>query len=198
MIPFNVLLLYNNKRANIDGVFMLTKEYLKSVVFYDQDSGQMTWKKRPVWHFKTNSAWLTWNKRYAGKPAVTIDGKGYRVISINTKRYLVHRLVWLYVYGVWPKIIDHINGIKTDNRLCNLRNVSHGENHKNMKKAKNNTSGVTGVYFNKNRNLWCAQMKHNGVTYHIGSSKVFEEAVKMRKNEEAKLNFSKRHGFCDA
>ena len=172
----------------------ITADLLKKLVNYDEVSGEMYWLNRPVEMFKTKSAHAGWNKRLAGKKAVTIDGKGYLVISIFCKRYLVHRLIWLYVYGRFPKIIDHINGIRTDNRLVNLQEVTNQQNHMNQKRSSKNTSGATGVYLNKKRNLWCAQIKFNGSTYHIGSSKSFNDAVIMRKNEEKRLGFSERHG----
>jgi hypothetical protein len=172
----------------------VTAELLKKLVNYDELSGEMYWLNRPVEMFKTKSAYLGWNKRMVGKKAITTDGKGYLVVSIFCKRYLVHRLIWLYVYGKFPKIIDHINGIRTDNRLINLQEVTSQQNHMNQKRSSKNTSGVTGVYLHKKRNLWCAQMKFNGNTYHIGSSKNFNDAVSMRKNEEKRLGFSERHG----
>lgn len=173
---------------------MLTQDYLKKVVKYDFESGEIFWLKRPLEHFKNESSCNGWNKKYSGKKAVTLDGKGYRVMNIDGKRYLVHRLAWLYTYGEWPKVIDHCNGVKTDNRISNLVNGSIQQNHLNMRKAKNNTSGVTGVYLNTKRNLWCAQIKFKGKTRHLGSSKDFEGAVEIRKAEEKRLGFSVRHG----
>ncbi len=64
----------------------------------------------------------------------------------------------------------------------------------NQKINSQNTSGVCGVYFNKKSKIWCAQMKFNSKTYHLGSSKNFEDAVKLRKAEEKRLGFSERHG----
>lgn len=176
---------------------MLNQKILMQLVEYCPETGVMKWRKRDVSFFKSDHSCRSWNTKYTGKEALTLDGKGYRVITIFTKRYLVHRLAWLYVHGVWPKIIDHLNGNKTDNRLANLREVSSQGNHLNMRKASNNTSGVTGVYLNARKNLWCAQMKFNGITYHLGSSKNFEEAVAMRKAEESRLGFSIRHGGRD-
>jgi hypothetical protein len=172
----------------------MDQELVKSLFDYQLDNGALAWRSRPVDHFKTWHAYLGWNKKYPGQEALTLDGKGYRVVTVFGKRYLVHRLIWLYVYGDQPKILDHINGIKTDNRINNLREVTTQTNNMNRKIAKNNTSGVVGVYFNKKSNIWCAQMKFDGVTYHLGSSNNFDEAVKMRKAEQDRLGFSKRHG----
>jgi len=173
---------------------MIDATILKTLVSYDAETGEMVWLERPHCLFKNKQAAKSWNTRYSGKKATTVDGKGYLVISIFEKRYLVHRLAWLYTYGEWPDVIDHINGVKTDNRLCNIRNVTQQSNHMNNRKARNNTSGATGVYLNKRNNLWCAQMKFNGKTYHLGSSRNFDEAVQMRKAEEKRLGFSERHG----
>ena len=172
----------------------MNNKLLKSLVHYDEKTGDMCWLVRPRDMFKTNAAYLGWNKKYPTKKAITLDGKGYRVISIFCKRYLVHRLAWLYTYGEFPCILDHINGVRTDNRLCNLREVTHQQNHMNQRISSKNTSGVTGVYLNNRKKLWCAQMKFNGKTYHLGSSAIFEEAVALRKNEENRLGFSERHG----
>jgi len=125
---------------------------------------------------------------------MNIDGKGYNSVFIMGEQYRVHRLIWLLVYGHFPKIIDHINGDKLDNRLENLKEVTQQENLMNQRRSSKNTSGVTGVYFNKKRGLWCAQMKFNGETYHLGSSKNKEEVIEMRKKEEQRLGFSRRHG----
>lgn len=172
----------------------MNQKLLKELVEYCPETGIMRWKKRCESHFKNGLRVSNWNTKYAGKELTTLDGKGYVVGSFFAKRYLVHRLAWLYMTGEWPNIIDHINGNKTDNRFKNLRNVSNQENHMNCRRANNNTSGVTGVYKNKSNGLWCAQMKFNGHTYHLGSSKNFDEAVRLRKNEEKRLGFSDRHG----
>lgn len=154
----------------------------------------MTWKPRTEKHIKNKVALKSWNTRYAGTTLCSIDGKGYPFASIMGKQYRIHRLAWVYAYGLEPNIIDHINGVRTDNRLCNLRNTTHQGNHLNQKRNSTNTSGVAGVYFMKAKKLWCAQMKFNGKTYHLGSSKSFFEAVCLRKSEERKLGFSHDHG----
>jgi hypothetical protein len=71
-----------------------------------------------------------------GKQAGCKAKSGYRQISKNGKTYLEHRLAWFYVYGIWPEnTIDHINGIRDDNRICNLRDITLSKNiyYKNSK-----------------------------------------------------------------
>jgi len=172
----------------------MNQKFIQNLFYYDKETGDLFWKKRDYSLCKTKHSCDSWNTKFEGKKIITLDGKGYRVVSIFCKRYIAHRLIWLYVYGYLPEFIDHINGIRTDNRLCNLREVTQQQNHMNNKRASNNTSGATGVYLNKKSKRWCAQMKFNGKTYHLGSSPNYEEAVKLRKKEEKKLGFSERHG----
>ena len=164
------------------------------IIKYDSESGKCYWRERTKKYINKDCSRNSWNTRYANKEITTTDGKGYLKANIFGRQYPLHRLVWLICNKEYPEIIDHINGIRSDNRIVNLRSVTHQQNHLNNSRASNNTSGVTGVYFNKNKNLWCAQMKYNGKTYHLGSSKIKNIAVKMRKDEERKLGFSTRHG----
>jgi len=172
----------------------ITQKTAKEILFYDSVSGRLYWKKRTEKHIKNKGSLKSWNTRYAGKPIKTKDGKGYLHFCFQGKFYRAHRIAWLIHNGTIPNIIDHINGVRTDNRIINLKNTTHQGNHLNQKINSKNTSGVCGVYLNKKSNLWCAQIKFNGKTYHLGSSKIFEEAVKLRKEEENKLGFCKRHG----
>lgn len=172
----------------------MDQKLIREIVCYNQDTGDVFWKKRDVRFFKNEHSYKSWNTRYSGKKIWNIDGKGYNSVFIMDSQYRIHRLIWLYVFGEFPKVIDHINGNRLDNRLSNLRNVTQQINAMNMKRNNNNTSGVTGVYLNKRRGLWCAQMKLNGQTYHLGSSKNKEDAIMMRKEEEMRLGFHKGHG----
>jgi hypothetical protein len=172
----------------------MDQKFIRQLIRYEPDTGKVFWKKRDVSLFKSSRSCRSWNTRYAGKEIMNIDGKGYNSVFIMGEQYRVHRLIWLLVYGHFPKIIDHINGDKLDNRLENLKEVTQQENLMNQRRSSKNTSGVTGVYFNKKRGLWCAQMKFNGETYHLGSSKNKEEVIEMRKKEEQRLGFSRRHG----
>jgi len=116
-------------------------------------------------------------------------------IIINKEHYLAHRLAWLYVNGEFPPDqIDHINHVRNDNRIKNLRTVSCKENQKNKLMHKNNTSGVIGVHWYKPRMKWKAGIKVNGELNHLGYFTSLREAAKARKEAERKYGFHENHG----
>lgn len=82
-----------------------------------------------------------------GSSAGAIDSKGYVRVSVDGEFYPVHRILWKLFYGRDPTDqIDHINGEKTDNRICNLREVSNSQNQRNVGVRKNNRLGILGVH----------------------------------------------------
>lgn len=122
-----------------------------------------------------------WNKTVGclnnGDFAGCKKDNGYIEISINNKRYYAHMLAWLICHSYWSENnIDHINGIRDDNRIDNLRIASNAQNQCNRKKPKNNTSGVKGVYWNKQCKKWHARCTVNGINYHIGLFNDIEKA----------------------
>ena len=151
----------------------LTAEYLRSVLHYDQETGIFTWKVRTANRVKTGEV--------TGSP----DGGGYLRIQLQSRLYKAHRLAWLYTYGEWPSLdIDHINRNKADNRISNLREVSHKQNHQNRSKPSNNTSGHPGVSWLKQSSKWRAKITHNHKLIHLGCFTTLEEAVSARKAAE--------------
>ena len=84
------------------------------------------------------------------------------------------------MYGEYPHIIDHINQNPHDNRIENLRQVSHKENGRNKALNSNNSTGVTGVYFNKDKNFYYSQIKVDGKVKHLGCFSTVKEAKKAR------------------
>ena len=146
--------------------------------------------------FTGNFYWTKDSSNYRkGQIAGDIHHKhGYVRIGIKGKKYLAHRLAWLFVFGYFPKYIDHINGITSDNRIENLREVTSLDNAKNRCVSSNNNSGVIGVYFKKDRNKWVARIEVEGNKIHLGSFVEFHEAVNARKNAEVLYGFHKNHG----
>lgn len=112
---------------------MLTQTELKELLAYDADKGVFYWKvhRRPQSPVGSVAGWKS------GKNALRIELKG--------KNYLIHRLAWFYVHGTWPIQIDHRNGDRSDNRLCNLREANNSENQANMSAKSNNTTGHRGI-----------------------------------------------------
>lgn len=127
----------------------------------------------------------------AGSTVGTINPKGYRQIRINFKRYQAHRLAWFYVYGVWPaEMIDHINGVKDDNRIVNLREATNVENQRNQFIRKDNTSGAKGVYWDQRERKWRSRCWLDGKQMHVGLFSDFNEA------DLAVKQFREKHHGC--
>lgn len=101
------------------------KEYFNCCLAY-QPNGSLIWKQRPESHFSSVAQAKTWNARYAGKSAGCYSN-GYRVVSVNKKLQLAHRVIWIMHFGSIPAgmEVDHINHVKSDNRITNLRLVTH-------------------------------------------------------------------------
>jgi len=94
-----------------------------------------------------------------GDRAGTQNGNGYWHITIKDKIYKAHHLVYLYHNQKLPKMIDHINHIKNDNRIENLREVTDSENGHNRGTPKNNSSGYKGVSWAKANKKWKSQIR---------------------------------------
>lgn len=135
----------------------LTQEYLKSILRYDSETGLFTWAKK-IPHSKSVAQ------------AGGLCSQKYWRIKINKRSYKAHRLAWLYAFGEFPQgQIDHINGNRSDNRLCNLRLASNAENQMNRAKAAvTNNSGFLGVNFNKEVGKFAARIQSNGKRIHLG------------------------------
>ena len=108
-----------------------------------------------------------------------IRSDGYRQGSVNSKSYFEHRLIWLYHYGEWPKDqLDHINGIRDDNRIENLREVTNQQNQFNKKSASGSSSQYKGVYWNKNSGKWHSRCQTSVSNKHLGFFDCEIEAAK--------------------
>ena len=161
---------------------MITQKELQEILHYNPETGMFTRIKSFVHNAPLGV--LTGSYRH-----------GYRGVTIKKKSYKLHRLAWLYVCGEFPKnSIDHINQIRDDNRICNLREVDHAENNKNMPIRIDNKSGTIGVYWCSTYKKWKAVIGVGGKTISLGYHKNKEDAIKLRKEAEVKYNFHKNHG----
>lgn len=176
---------------------MITKQLLNELVHYNPETGAFTLLYRDRIHFKSDGRHKHWNDRFAGRLAGYVRCNGYVFITILDKKYRAHRLAWLYMTGEFPSDqIDHINGIRSDNRWSNLRSVTNEINAKNQKRKKNNSSGVTGVWWSKQKRKWVAEIMVNYKKIHIGLFSEIEKATAARKEAEKMYGFHKNHGRC--
>jgi hypothetical protein len=136
---------------------MLTQERLKEKLYYVEDQGFFRWRS-------------TW------KIAGTAHNAGYFHIGIDYEKYLVHRLVWLYVHGYMPKEIDHIDQDPKNNRLSNLREVTRQQNKLNDGPQRNNTSGHRGIDFLEKLGKYRVRVAKE----HLGVFSTLEEAIAIR------------------
>lgn len=140
----------------------VTAERVREVLSYDPETGIFTRKVRLA------------QRHHVGDRAdfvVTGGGlKGYRRVSLDSQRFLAHRLAWLYVHGEWPaNEIDHRDGNPSNNRIGNLRDVTGAVNLQNMRvPRKTNSSGYLGVYKHAQNDTWVARIQKDRRTIHIG------------------------------
>lgn len=146
---------------------MITQDELKKFFFYDPNTGLFT---RLI---------KTARRHKVGEVAGNYYGNGYMRLMIKGKEYMLHRLAWLYVYGEMPadKQIDHINCIKDDNRINNLRLATGYQNSSNQKISRRNTTGHKGVVLNKRLGKYQAQCMSRGKYYYLGVFATIAEAV---------------------
>lgn len=112
-----------------------------------------------------------------GRTAGCVTIHGYREVRVSGVRIYAHRVAWALHYGVWPSgMIDHANGNRLDNRLCNLREATPAQNGWNRRVSRNTSSGFKGVCYHTGQRRWRAKIHHNGVEKHLGSFLTKDEA----------------------
>lgn len=178
----------------------ITPELCRQLLDYDPETGKLFWKARPRELFESDRIFRSWNTKWAGKEGfatVRESGRsGYKcyIGGIFDKSHKAHRVAWAIYYGEWPEHIDHINGDTLDNRICNLRSVSHRENMMNASLPSDNKSGRIGVCFNKKTGKWLATIKINRRHKYLGDFTLKEDAIAAREAAERELGFHANHG----
>lgn len=138
----------------------LTQDRVKDLLEYDPETGILIWRET-----------ATHNRRSRGQAADN-RSMGYVRVGIDGAHYQAHRVIWLYMTGDWPfGSIDHINGVKTDNRWCNLRDISQKLNMQNRRTpVANSHSGVLGVRWSDSAQKWEARITVDGERIYLGRS----------------------------
>jgi len=179
----------------------LTQTRLKEFLQYDPATGIFIWLQRSLESFASLHHGKTWNTRFAGKSAGSVNKiTGYLHIRVGGKVYPAHRLAFMHMNGSFPRYqTDHINHSRTDNRWRNLREASNQENGMNQSMPNTNTSGFVGVYWNKRRGKWYSQIRVYGKLIHLGYFTDKDDAIKARKEADIKYGYHENHGkvVCD-
>jgi hypothetical protein len=170
---------------------------LRKLLRYEPETGKLFWLERSRELFQTDRSHATWNSRYANGEAFTntIPG-GYRTGTIHNRSYRAHIVAWAIATGEWPSSeIDHLNGVRDDNRLHNLRLATSGQNKRNCRRYANNTSGYTGVHWEPRRKRWIVLIRtKEGKTRQCGSFVDKAEAAAARQRLNPQHGYSLRHG----
>lgn len=151
-----------------------------NVLSYDPDSGLFTWK-------------VSRGTVKAGSVCTTKHHDGYLVTMIGKKNYGLHRLAFLFMGVDLPSCVDHINGIRSDNRWINLRPVTPAENARNRRLYSNSSSGILGVTWIKSHR-WQVYGHLDGRAIYLGGFSSLLDAASARKSFELRNAYHVNHG----
>ncbi len=182
-------------------------ELLRKLLRYDPETGALFWCERSPDIYtvadKRSPAvrCAMFNAAWAGaETGLSMCGNGYRMLhlTLNGRRLqiLAHRVAWAIHTGRYPDgHIDHVNGVRSDNRIANLRDVTVNENKRNAKRRSDNVSGFGGVYYKTSRRKWIAGITTDGLRTHLGVFDHKFDAVLARLLAERAHGYSMRHGL---
>ena len=153
-----------------------SKKYLRECFDYEQESGTLRWRERPLKHFSQpgKPTWLAkrnrsaWNTKYAGHEFGKISTDGGRVGTIDYVYYKAHRLIFKWMTGVDPIQIDHRDRDRLNNRWDNLRNATQSQNQANVGAMRHNRIGLKGVKHAPSGANYIARININGRQRHLG------------------------------
>lgn len=161
---------------------IIEQEYINSVLEYKD--GSLYWKP------------TAGPKRRASRLAGSNNGRGYLQVKIRGRLTMAHRIVWVMHKGPIPDgmQVDHINHIRDDNRISNLRLVTATENNRNTSLRKDNSSGRIGVYWRKDARKWSAKIRVSDRLINLGTFTEKGDAISAREIAEAMYGFHENHG----
>lgn len=162
-------------------ISMLTQAYLKSILYYDPETGIFTWVR---------SGRTGWNGKEAGSVFSTKRSRArYRRVRILGVNYLLHRLALLYMDGFMPDRVDHKDEDGLNNRYLNLRSCTRSQNACNVKTKANNSSGKKNVYYRPDLlNPWRVSFNVSGKLLHIGNFPTIELAAEAARSKRIELH----------
>lgn len=170
----------------------LSPKVLFDLVRYEPGTGKFFWKERPASSFKNIGDAFVWNADNSGKEIFkSKDWQGYRLQIIKGETVRAHRAAWAIQHGKWPeKHLDHINGVKYDNRIQNLREVDAKLNARNSAMPCTNTSGHVGVAPTES-----GKFEASVCQKHLGTFDTLPEAIAAREEAQKRIGgFTDRHG----
>lgn len=144
-----------------------TIEELRERYTYDPETGILRFRKRLNGFVKV------------GQQCGYVNPQGYRMVSVNNRNMAAHRVIWAIYHGEWPPSdmqIDHANGDRDDNRICNLRLATPSQNAGNSRRASDNATGYKGVSYIERLNKWRATIRMDGKNHHLGCFLTPEDA----------------------
>ena len=173
--------LYEESPLRNKRVSRLTIKRIKEVLNYSPETGVLTWKVSPR------------NRTRVGDIAGTLNESGYLFVCIDGLKIRAHRAAWGIYYGNLPEgFIDHINGVRDDNRICNLRLATKSLNSQNSFIRNDNKTGVKGVHFRKDTEKFSASIQIDGKTYYLGCYSCLEDARAARLLAEKKFHLYRK------
>lgn len=175
----------------------VTPEQLRELLDYDPITGSLAWAAPSRLWFASEAHWLAFKAASESRnPFAVVHSGGYLCGHLAGEQLLAHRAVWAYHHGSWPQgEIDHIDHDRQNNRIDNLRQADRVKNSRNCSRRLDNTSGTTGVSWDRARKKWVAQIAlPGGVNKRLGRHERIEDAIRARKAAETAYGFHPNHG----
>ena len=188
-----------SKRNATEAKPLPSVEYLNECFKYNPATGSLIGRKRPASHFEGGRSTAKakaslWIENLSYRIVGCVGRFGYRRVLLDGRSVYVHRIIWKLLHKVDALFtIDHINGVKTDNRACNLRLATKTEQMRNQALPSNNTSGYIGVVATRS-GTWASRGTEDGRKVHIGTYKCKHEAGRVAKEWRLARGYSDRHG----
>jgi hypothetical protein len=168
--------------------------YLRECFDHDAASPSgLRWRQRPREHFATERARRIFNTKFAGKHGGTLNDMGYWHVTLTVdgrlRILMAHRVTFALVNGRWPiHGVDHEDRVPSNNKPSNLRDATQGQNNQNASLRSDNTSGVKGVWWDKDKRTWVAYITVGRHRIHLGYFDIFDHACQARIGAETVLH----------